>query len=315
MEQCRKIQFANYFSTSSHLSISSWTTQDKDALADCGHCDNCTRTQDSFVRKDVSVAAWQLLRVADAVHHKDGRVTIGQLVDLARGGSGGTFGVGGGKKGRGRIKEKIDLGLEEVAGGKVDLSKEDTESLCVYLLLNHYLKESFVQTAYSINVYVIPGPSAMRLTRLTREDVEQGKGPMLQCCFPIKAARKATSTKKPSHEGTGLEGRGRGNGNTSKRKKPVVLNAPEDIDDNNTSYGETLAAIVDDHSTFEDDDVSKEDEDEDLDHEWNFSLRETVPAKRKPRTTGTRIKRPRHAPEASDGSFTGDQEVISISSD
>jgi ATP-dependent DNA helicase Q1 len=74
-------------------------------------------------RKDVTVQAWQILKVAEAVERDKGQQTLGMLTDLARGTGKGTFDVrSGGRNG----KEKNALDLNTVAHGKVDLSKEVT---------------------------------------------------------------------------------------------------------------------------------------------------------------------------------------------
>lgn len=107
--------------------MSSWATEDSDALAPCGHCDNCTRPADGLTRRDVTFEAWQVLKVADAVQHAGGQLTLTMLADLARGNGGGSYGVGGGGrkgKGKAREKEKADMDLEAVCGGKVNLKKD-----------------------------------------------------------------------------------------------------------------------------------------------------------------------------------------------
>lgn len=117
----------SYFQTSSHLSLSSWTTEETDALELCGHCDNCTRSPDSIDRRNVTVAAWQILRVAETIQRSNGRVTVSQLVDLSRGLGGGAFTVRGDrrrKKDKPGQAQQSELDLEQVAGGKVELSKD-----------------------------------------------------------------------------------------------------------------------------------------------------------------------------------------------
>lgn len=107
--------------------MASWATADSDALAPCGHCDNCTRAADSFERRDVTFEAWQVLKVADYVHHTGGQLTLTMLADLARGIGGGSYGVGGGGrkgKGKSREKEKVDIDLDVICGGKVNLKKD-----------------------------------------------------------------------------------------------------------------------------------------------------------------------------------------------
>ena len=113
-----------YFSHSSQLSMSSWTTGDSDALTRCGHCDNCTRPAADTDRKDVTVEAWQLLQIVAAVQQDGGNLTLNMLARLARGKGGGVYEVshgGGGKKSKGKSKEKMTLDLDEVAGGAVAL--------------------------------------------------------------------------------------------------------------------------------------------------------------------------------------------------
>lgn len=117
-----------YFSHSSSLSISSWTTEDQDALERCGHCDNCKRAADATENKDVSFQAWQLLKIVEHLHNNKANITLNLLVGLAKNASNGAFEVG---QGRVRRKERIDL--EEVAGGVVDLSKavRDSFTSCI----------------------------------------------------------------------------------------------------------------------------------------------------------------------------------------
>lgn len=124
------LPLCRYFSTSSSLSISSWATEESNALDRCGHCDNCTRPPESIERKDVTVEAWQILKVAGAVENDGGRVTLGMLGDLVRGAGGGAYGVAaGGRKGKGNAKEKIGLDLDAIAGGKVTLPKDVSVAL------------------------------------------------------------------------------------------------------------------------------------------------------------------------------------------
>lgn len=114
-----------YFSHSSNLSISSWTTEDQDALERCGHCDNCTRPPESTERKNVSVQTWQLCKIANYVHTVGGKATVNMLAGLAKGAGGGAFDayVSGGR-GKRKEKEKVNLDLDAIAGGVVDLSKD-----------------------------------------------------------------------------------------------------------------------------------------------------------------------------------------------
>ena len=127
LQECRKVQFAKYvisavhlwlaesdmlesvryFSASSDLSLSSWTTEDSDALTGCEHCDNCTRKPGSFDRRDVTVEAWKILKVSEAVHKSNGRLTISMLTEMVRGtGQGSVATELKGKKGKGKGMER-----------------------------------------------------------------------------------------------------------------------------------------------------------------------------------------------------------------
>ncbi|ORX34459.1 P-loop containing nucleoside triphosphate hydrolase protein [Kockovaella imperatae] len=204
---CRKIAFAKYFSASSHLSAAAWDHSDTlgasgGTVSTCGICDNCIRDPTSIITKDVTLDAWKCLKVLQNVSSNEGRVTLANLVELVRGLGGGAFGtMKQGKRGaRKSSGEKASLDLESVAGGKVTLSKDDVETLLVHLSTMGYVSEYFAGTAYSVNVYVQPGPRAIRLTRLSAEDVEAGLAAEIECTFlNLKARvvkRKATSKKE-----------------------------------------------------------------------------------------------------------------------
>lgn len=144
LKNCRKVQFAEcvfifisdfcssnsiihrYFSHSSHLSIASWSTSEVGALDPCGHCDNCTRTPESIERRDVTLATWQILKVLQAVRQGGGRLTLGGLAVLVRGGRKGSFDVAVKRRGRkagddGAGKGSVDL--DDLVGGPVEMKK------------------------------------------------------------------------------------------------------------------------------------------------------------------------------------------------
>ncbi|KAF8324278.1 P-loop containing nucleoside triphosphate hydrolase protein [Cantharellus anzutake] len=212
--ECRKIHFANYFSTSSSLALSSWSdTMSDGSLSRCGHCDNCSRSPESIMTQDVTRECWKILKISDHIARERGRVTVGMLSDLVRGVGSGDYTVtsskGGGKS---SAKPKTRLDLDEAIGGKVTMPKDDVEALIIRLLLTKYLKEEFSSTAYSINVYVTPGPQALRLTRLSSDQVSRGEGPRISCTFLVKSKQRRTSSKpstnkrkKSFSEAVGLE--------------------------------------------------------------------------------------------------------------
>ncbi|KAH7872173.1 P-loop containing nucleoside triphosphate hydrolase protein, partial [Lentinula edodes] len=184
LKQCRKIQFAKqvfrpvvYFSHTSNVSITSWSTSSVSAHTPCGHCDNCTRDADSFEDKDVTFEAWQLLKIVQEVTRGGGNVTLAKTAELARssgkaaytgtgdGGAGGGRSGKRGRKGGGGRKENVVMDLDAVCGGKVQLKREDIETLLIELLLNRYLKEQYYSTAYATVVYIQLGERAPMLTR------------------------------------------------------------------------------------------------------------------------------------------------------
>ena len=113
--------FTRYFSHSSNMSISSWSTEDQDVLERCGHCDNCTRPPETIESKDVSLYSWQLLQIANYIHNSGGKATVNMLAGLARNVGGGAFDVSHGKR---KGKEKVALVLDDIVGGMVDLSRD-----------------------------------------------------------------------------------------------------------------------------------------------------------------------------------------------
>ncbi|KAJ7487448.1 ATP-dependent DNA helicase [Mycena galericulata] len=285
--ECRKIGFAKYFSHSSQVSMSSWTTEDSNALAACGHCDNCTRPAGSFTRRDVTLAAWQVLKVADAVQAAGGQLTLTMLADLARGNGGGSYGVGGGgRKGRGksREKEKADLDLERLCGGKVDLKKDELESLLVDLLVKRYLVEKYHSTAYTTVVYLMPGPLALQLTRISRELITAARGaPKIECLF------RTTVRKTKGKAATAKAG-----GSKGKRKREVQGSEEEDNEDEAEDEGgedEMDDFIIEDdpveekhvasHSRTTLKPLAADDSDFESELIWSYSLRDSPPAKKR----------------------------------
>lgn len=178
--------------------MASWTTEESRATDRCGHCDNCTRSPETVERRDVTLEAWQTLKILETISAQGTRQTIAGLGDLARGLGGGAF-EGGGK--RRKTKEKLQLDYDSVSGGKVELSKDHIETLIVHLLVSGYLREEFSSTAYTVNVYVTPGPLAIRLTRHTRAEIMAGKGPKI-CCSFRRAPRRGKATAVATKDAT-----------------------------------------------------------------------------------------------------------------
>lgn len=123
---------SRYFSHSSDLSVASWSTAETGALDRCGHCDNCKRDEGAVEHRDVTLAAWQLLKILQAVRQQGGKLTLGKLAALARGNAKGAYEVTT-MKGRKRETETLTIDLNSVAGGAVEMSK----------LVNSFSKRSF----------------------------------------------------------------------------------------------------------------------------------------------------------------------------
>ncbi|KAL4073701.1 ATP-dependent DNA helicase [Scleroderma citrinum] len=278
MQECRKILFAKYFSTSSDLSMAAWTTEESNAADRCGHCDNCTRPPETVEHSDVTLEAWQILKILDNVDTQGGRQTIAGLGDLARGMGGGTFESNGKRR---RTKEKLQLDYDAVAGGKVGLSKDDVEKLIVQLLILRYLGEAFSSTAYSVNVYVIPGQLAIRLTRLMRSEIVNGKGPRIYCSFKrtprggkavTKASMKRGTVRESVADGDSNEDGIAGPSNSRPSKYPMQMKnkrpyeevdeEPKEIEDEE-DFSEEIRMIDDESSGKEED------------RDWEYSIRPT----------------------------------------
>lgn len=141
-----------------------------------------TRKQQILTR-DVTLEAWKICKIIQAADSLHSRITLPGAGDLCRGLNKCTFPIvksahnkrgfgGGGNGGPDAPPSKASLDLDKVCNGKVTtLNKDDMEILLVELIIQGYLKEEFVQTAYSTNSYIVSGTSSIRLTRLTEEQV------------------------------------------------------------------------------------------------------------------------------------------------
>ncbi|THU95817.1 ATP-dependent DNA helicase [Dendrothele bispora CBS 962.96] len=228
LEECRKLQFAKYFSHSTSLSLSSWSTSDSSALDKCGHCDNCTRPASAIVKRDVTFETWQILKCLEEVTRNRGEVTLKQLAEMVRGVGANAATDGGGKKGKGKGKgkEKSNVDLERVCGGKVEMKQDDIERLLIDLLLKKYLKDQYHTTAYATTVYLKPGDMAFRLTRLSKEGLENSNVQRIEYMFPVGSGRKGKGKEK---DGAGKE---KEKGTRGKRKAKE-----KDVDDDEEGGG------------------------------------------------------------------------------
>ncbi|KAF9460286.1 ATP-dependent DNA helicase [Collybia nuda] len=287
-DECRKAQFAKYFSHSSQISISSWSTDDSDALTRCGHCDNCIRPPEEIDRRNVTLETWRLLRIVSAVEKDGGNLTLNMLATLARGNGGGAYEVtqgGRGKKGKGKTKEKVGLDLEEVAGGKVDLSKDDIEYLLVHLLLQRYLMERYNQTAYSTNVYLTLGPLARQITRHTQETVVSAPGVRVECVFRRKAKKSGTGVGSASKVKGGLNPLSKVEARKRKRATSPFEGEEDDeiviiSDEENEVDLEEVRAY---RGTAVEHYVGSEDDEDEIIDDWSHTMRDVPPPTKRSR--------------------------------
>lgn len=285
-----------YFSVASELAMDSWSTADEGAEDPCGHCDNCTRSQETVDRRDVRLAAWQILQVLQAAKGQKCDLSVNQLADLVRGS--GSSSSGKTVKGAGKLAIDVDA----VAGGKMKYSKAETELLCIHLLANGYLQPRLKATAYTTNVYVELGKSAGRLTRFSREQVEQD-GPVLFCCFPSKGKTKATPAGKSQEKGKRRQTNGVGRkGKKRARASGTESDVPGDGDGDFQEEMDDIPVVLAKRSrpTVTDSDYEDDIEDDD----WTFSM---VP-KRSP-SGRVRKKSARSPPDKSGEPF---EDVICI---
>ncbi|KAI0088956.1 P-loop containing nucleoside triphosphate hydrolase protein [Irpex rosettiformis] len=294
LDQCRKVHFAKYFSASAQLDTASWSTLDEDAMTPCGHCDNCTRAPETVDRKrDVTLDAWQILTIVEAVRKERGQVTLSRLADMARG----IFST----TGRGRKVKTLDK--DAVVRETVKLSKEHASWLCVQLLLDGYLKETWVRTAYGVNVYLELGNNHPRLTDRSFEDVKSNKGTRIYCSFLIKtrkSSRKQTNNDGVTNSEDGPSSPLSKRQSTKRKRKlpspPSTDDTDEDpvvLSDNGSSFGAKNIPERIMRLTESSDDESVE---------WSHNLRGS-PTRKKPRRERSRKLVPRV------------KEVIELSSD
>ena len=96
----------------------------------CGVCDRCQSPPPRHA--DVSVWAAHAVQVVSDVYARGSRITLAALADA----------------------------VYAAAKSDAALSRVDCECLVVQLVLDGYLGERFQATAYTVNMYVVPGPRA-----------------------------------------------------------------------------------------------------------------------------------------------------------
>ncbi|KAF8880470.1 P-loop containing nucleoside triphosphate hydrolase protein [Gymnopilus junonius] len=255
LRRCRKVGFAEYFSHSSQLSIASFATDEKGALDPCGHCDNCTRSPESIERRDVTLATWKVLKVANEVHQAGGRLTMGKLATLVRGGNKGMYEVTVGR--RAAIERNLDL--PDLIGGPVELTKNDTEHLLVYLLTQDYLQEEYYQTSYTVVAYLVPGRLSARFIHLTRDAAVNGTRGKVEVDFLKPEAKKRKSKKSDGSTKTSVPKKRKTTGSGKGKGKAAAGSEDESSDEEiEEDIAQGLAAVHSDDMYASDNDEAED---------------------------------------------------------
>ncbi len=97
-------------------------------------------------------------------------------------------------------------------------------------MLSHKFKESFNSTAYAINVYVQPGKNALRLTRLSYEDIQRGNGIRISLAFATKPGRKGAKTVSNPPNIQSAPSRSKVKEPPRKRKRSIVESVEQSYD-------------------------------------------------------------------------------------
>ncbi|CAO1636822.1 unnamed protein product [Sympodiomycopsis kandeliae] len=242
--RCRKLIFSDYFQDS-HSTKATSAQEMK-----CGQCDNCISPPDSI---DVSLESWQVVNAMDDMYSQGARITVANLADLVRGLKNGAYTINsnsGGKKGKGRRDSSSSstpgtLDMSQYGGKITTLNSDEVERMIISLLNLGFLGEDYNATAYSVNVYVSPGPKAIRYTRVNSWQEAQknftNSGAVRIIGSSKKSKSNSTSSKETPKKKTQTKvkessSNGNGKGAASKRGskqtgKKAATSAQDFIDD------------------------------------------------------------------------------------
>ncbi|KAI9594511.1 P-loop containing nucleoside triphosphate hydrolase protein [Syncephalis fuscata] len=200
MRTCRRVLFEHYFSPERYSlmidnggntsRITTTTTTTTTTKANCGDCDNCTRTDS--VTHNITKAIEDLCRlvkvlaqssneasntIGEQTSYDSTGVTFLKLAELWRG--------CGGK--RVDIEQALSNHELQLLGKQWNI--EDCEHIILFALLQGYLKESFHFTAYSTISYAALTPQGNRLTRMNH-----GQSIDIVWCPTSKGRKPRTNT-------------------------------------------------------------------------------------------------------------------------
>jgi ATP-dependent DNA helicase Q1 len=205
-----------------------------------------------------------------------------------------------------------------------DIILQDTETLLIHLLTSQFLAEIFKPSQYATNVYIILGPAAPQLARLSREQVERGNGPRVMCSFRRKP-KKTRSRAKAAHRERGSKQQDSMQQPKRGRPHKQVEASDDDGDDeglDEDSGGEGgISDIYEDVKIHQpaantlikrtQDDRHTDldsDQDDDFDDDWNYSMRAGPSSHKRQRRTAER-------PPSTKTVLEGDIEFMVLSSD
>lgn len=174
-------------------------------------------------------------------------------------------------------------------------------------------------------IFTLPGPQALRLTRFSREDLEAGKGHRIQCFFrkqlrgskaTHKSNKRASKNKAIASDNPHSDSQDVGGKSVRKRpdlprkrKRSYNTEADDEIDDA-IDLDEAGNPEVEDF-TNEMQQIDSQDSESDYDEGWSHSMI-SAPVKKKLRQGKGTGKTIRQAPSKK---LWDDEEVISLSSD
>lgn len=142
-------------------------------------------------------------------------------------------------------------------------------------MIKGYFTEEYQQTAYTANVYIVPGPLANRFIHATREDIERATRPMIQMTVP-KHAPKARRPRKKCTEDV----------DEDRSDTPVAKKRKTADDSSLTDKGKGKQTTTIDIIDFDDMDLDNAD-DSHSQPTWKGVLSgSVVPKKRSPDTRG-----------------------------
>ncbi|KAL1921463.1 uncharacterized protein VTP21DRAFT_11179 [Calcarisporiella thermophila] len=184
---CRKILFERYFSSGgTQYAHDEGALNPTDMDRVCGVCDNCLRPASEVTERDVTLAAYTVVKILEALSRAEEKTTYIKMLDVlwSRAGRPGKI-----------VKGMVERG--EITASP-EFSREDMERVLNNLILEGHVKEEFHFTPYSTISYLVLGPRAPSLLRETKASIENGQGTRLKLHFLTNrlVAEKAPKQRK-----------------------------------------------------------------------------------------------------------------------